>query len=120
MWDQYKKTFWGMQLVIALVTLGVYLRFYHHWFTSDTHIKAHSDIDLLIIKQTSERFIDQFARCQGTMAVRRSKARGDALLMETVAEVPAVLTVMGRLRQSSRITVMDTNAWLGVLAWKCA
>jgi CDP-diglyceride synthetase len=29
MWEQYKKTFWGMQLVIALVTCAVYLRFYH-------------------------------------------------------------------------------------------
>lgn len=31
MWEQYRKTFWGMQLVIALVTLAVYLRFYQHW-----------------------------------------------------------------------------------------
>lgn len=32
MWEQYKKTLWGMQLVVALVTVGVYFRFYHHWF----------------------------------------------------------------------------------------
>jgi hypothetical protein len=24
MWDHYKKSFWGMQLVIALVTLAAY------------------------------------------------------------------------------------------------
>jgi CDP-diglyceride synthetase len=28
MWEQYKKTFWGMQLVIALVSAAVYWRFY--------------------------------------------------------------------------------------------
>jgi hypothetical protein len=31
MWEQYRKTFRGMQLLMALVTLGVYFRFYHHW-----------------------------------------------------------------------------------------
>jgi len=29
MWEQYKKTFFRMQLAIALVCVGIYLRFTH-------------------------------------------------------------------------------------------
>jgi hypothetical protein len=31
MWEHYKKTFKGIQLVIALVAVGVYFFFGRHW-----------------------------------------------------------------------------------------
>ena len=31
MWDRYRKTFVGMQAVILLVTVGMYLTFGRHW-----------------------------------------------------------------------------------------
>jgi hypothetical protein len=30
MWEQYKKSFWGMQLVIALVTIAAFFRVFAH------------------------------------------------------------------------------------------
>jgi hypothetical protein len=33
MWEQYRKTLWGMQLVIAMITFIVY-RGMHHWVPS--------------------------------------------------------------------------------------
>jgi hypothetical protein len=31
MWEQYKKSLWGMQLVMALVSAVLYLRVYRAW-----------------------------------------------------------------------------------------
>ena len=32
MWQQYRKTFVGMQVTIFLVTVGMYLVLHHEWF----------------------------------------------------------------------------------------
>jgi hydrogenase/urease accessory protein HupE len=34
MWEQYKKHFVGMQVVILLVTFAAYQRFSHLWFVA--------------------------------------------------------------------------------------
>jgi hypothetical protein len=31
MWNQYKRSFWGMQLVIGLVSVAAYFGFYRSW-----------------------------------------------------------------------------------------
>jgi hypothetical protein len=38
MWEQYKKTFVGMQAVIWLVTITVYLFFGHQWRMAATFL----------------------------------------------------------------------------------